>query len=122
MTDVRPFHEEVVRPDNCFSSDMSSSVDDHIFANDVIVAHDKFTPLAHETEILWYRSYYRTLMYLVAISHSRSLQNADEWKDNTVVAYDDVILDIGKRIYLTALSNLCRCRNFGSRTYFTAHN
>ena len=101
---------------------MRGTVDNYILTDDIVIAHDKLALLAYEVEILRKGSKYRTLMNLVSVSHPCTVQDAHEREDNAIVAYDNIILYIYKREYLTAVSNLCLWGHLGFWTDYATHN
>ena len=92
---------------------MSGAVDNHVFANGIVVADNEKRLFAHEIEVLGQRSQYRTLINSVAIAHARAVKNAHEGVDNTVVAYLHIVFNIDEGVnfavvaYLGTWRHLC---------------
>ena len=91
MRNVRAFHQEVVIADNGFATLVRSAVDNHVFADGVVVADDEERPFAHEIEVLGQRSQHRTLINTVSTAHACAVKYAYEGVDNAVVAYLHIV-------------------------------
>ena len=63
-------HEEVVVADNGLSLAVCGTVDDHIFADDIVVAYDTLTFLSSELKVLGERSNDGTLVYFVVFPYA----------------------------------------------------
>ena len=121
MRDVTALHQEVVVANNGLPTFVSSAVDDHIFANDVVVANDEFGLGAIVIKVLWNGSEHRTLKDLVVVSHSSACKNTGKGIDNAVVANDNIVFDVGEGIYFAVVTNLYIGGNFCFGTDFTCH-
>ena len=100
---------------------MCGTVDNHILTEDVEVADDQLALLAFEMEILGQGTENGTLMHLIIITHARTVQDTDERKDDTVVANDNIILDIYEGIYFTIIADFRLWTDFGSWRNITCH-
>ena len=114
-------HEEIVISDDSLSFMVCSSVDDHILADNVIVAYDALTFLATEFKVLRQCSDDRTLMYFVVLPDTRTIEDTSKREDDAVVADDHITLDVCEREYLTIVADLRPGVDFGSWTDVTCH-
>lgn len=121
VADVSTFHEEVVVAYHCLAAGVGGTVDYHVLADDVVVAHNELALLAAEVEVLRQCSYHRSLVYLVALAHACSVEDAHKRKDYATVAYLYIVLDIGEGEYLAVVADLRFWRHFGSWTYLACH-
>jgi len=87
----------------------------------IIVANYQFALFSYEVEVLWQCCKNRTLVHFVPIPHSRTIQDTNKRKDNTVITNDNIVFYVNKWKYLTAISNLCSWRNLGFWTNYTTH-
>ena len=104
VADVHAFHKEIVRPDDGLATTMGSTVDNNILSDDVIVADNTLAFFANEVEILWQCANNAALVYLVSVAYSAAIQNADEWKHNTVVANYYIVFDVNEWKYFAAVA------------------
>jgi hypothetical protein len=61
-------------------------------------------------------------MYLVVITDARTIADANEGEDDTIITYHHIVLDIHKGEYLTVVANLGLWANLGFGGYFACHN
>ena len=115
-------HQEVVVAYHGLPSGVGGTVDDHIFTNDVVVTDNQFRALTDKGKVLRQRAKHGTLVHFVVIAHLRTVKNAHEREDNAVVANLHFVLNIDKREYLAAVSDLGLRRDHGLFTNFTCHN
>ena len=116
------FHQEVVVAQNGLATLVSTTVDNHVLTDGIVVANHYLTLLTGKVEILWEGSDNGCLEHLIIITHASTVHDAHEWIDGTVVADDHIVLDIGEWIYLAVVSNLSLWRNLCLWTYYTSHN
>ena len=101
---------------------MCSAVDDHILADNVIIAEDTFRLLTHEVEVLGQCSNHSTLMHLVTFSHARTIQNTHEGENDAIITDNDIVLNIDEGEYLTVVADFRLRRYFSAWRNFTCHN
>lgn len=121
VADVHAFHKEVVRPDDGLATTVGSTVDNNILSDDVVVADNTLAFFANEVEILWQCTNNAALVYLVSVAYSAAIQNADEWKHDTVVANYHIVFDVNEWKYFAAVAYLRFRRNLGFWTNLTTH-
>ena len=122
VTDMHAFQEEVVVTDLRHAIAMGTPVDDHILADDIVVANLYIRLLTTEVEVLWQGGNDRALVDLVVLSDARAVADADEGEDDTVVTDLHIVLDIYEGEYLTVVADLRLWADLGFGTYFTCHN
>lgn len=115
-------HEEVSIADDGLPTCVSSTVDNHVLTDDVVVADDALRFLATELEVLRQRTDDGALMNLVVGAHSGAIEDADEGEDDTSVTYLYVVFNIDEREYLTVVADFRLGRYLSSGAYFTCHN
>jgi hypothetical protein len=101
---------------------MSSAIDNHILAEDVIITNYTLSLFTTELKVLRQSSNDCTLVNLILITHTGTITNADEGEDDTVVANHHITLDIHKGEYLTIIADLRSGIYLGLGTYLTCHN
>jgi hypothetical protein len=116
------FHQNVIITDNGLSPCVGGSVDNHILTKDIIVTNDTFSLFTSELEILWQRGNDSTLMYLIIITHARTITYTDEGENNTIVTNHHITLYVYEGEYFTIIADFRSGVDFGLRTYFTCHN
>ena len=115
-------HQEVVVTQNGLATSMSTAVDNHVLTDGIVVADHYLTLFTGKVEILWEGSDNGCLEHLIIITHASTVHDAHEGIDDTVVADDHIVLDIGEWIDLAVVSNLSLWRNLCLWTYYTSHN
>ena len=105
MADVGTLHEHVVVADDGLTATVGSAIDDHVLADDIVVADDALRLLAAELEVLRQSADDATLMHLVVTAHARTIHNRDEGEDDAVIANHHVVLDIDEGEYLTVVAD-----------------
>ena len=100
---------------------MCGTIDDHVLADDVVVADDAFRLLATEVEVLRQGSNDTALMHLVVRPHSSTIEDAHKWEDDAVVTDDHVVLDIDEGEYFAVVANFGLGANLGFWTNFACH-
>ena len=69
------FHEEVSIANDGLTTRVSSTIDDHILADDVVVAYDALRLFTFEVEVLRQSSDDRPLVNLVMTAHARTIED-----------------------------------------------
>ena len=116
-------HQYVVVAYDGLTTGMRSTVDDHVLADDIVVANDALRPFATEVEVLGQSADDAALMHLVVTAHACTAEDADEGEDDAVVANLYVILDVDEREYLAVVADACLGAYLGFWTYFAVrHN
>ena len=121
MAHVGAFHQEVDVADDSLSAGVCGSVDDHVFANHIVVADDAERLLTTELEVLRQCCDDGTLVHLVAGSHPCSVEDAHEGEYNAVVADDHVVFNVDEWEYLAIVADLRLGAYFGFWTNFACH-
>ena len=121
VTDMRTFKQEVVITYDGFAVTLRTAIDDHVLADDIVVANYHVRLGTTEVEILRQGGNNTALMDLIAISDTRTIADADEGEDNTVITYLHIVLDIHEGEYLTVVTDFRLWADFGLWTYFTCH-
>ena len=116
------FHKKVAVAKHCFTTLVSTSVDNHILTDSIVIANHYFTLFTSKVEILWEGSDNGSLEYLIIITHASTIHDAHEWIDGTVVTDNHIVLNIGEWIYLAVVSYLSLWRNLCLWTDYTCHN
>jgi len=122
MRDVCTLHQEVVVADGGLSAAMCGTVDDYILSDNVVVADDALRLLPSEFEVLRQCTDDGALVYLVVVTHARTIKNADEGEDDAVVTNHHIVLNVHKGEYLTIVADFRLGRYFSFGTYFACHN
>ena len=113
MRDVRTLHQKVVIADNGFATLVRGAVDNHVFADGIVVSDDEERPFAHEIEVLGQRSQHRTLINAVATAHARAVKYTHEGVNYAVVAYLHIVFYVDEGVnfavvaYLSTWRHLC---------------
>ena len=121
VTDMRTFKQEVVITDDGFAVTLRTAIDDHVLADDIVVANYHVRLGTTEVEILRQGGNNATLVDFVVVADSRAVADADEGEDNTVITYLHIVLDIHEGEYLTVITDFRLWADFGLWTYFTCH-
>ena len=122
VADVGSFEQEVVITNLGNTILVGTAVDNHVLADDIVIAYLNIRLGTTEVKILWQGSNHRALMDFVVITNARAVADANEGEDDTVVTNHHIVLDIHKGEYLTVVANLGLWANLGFWTYFTCHN
>ena len=101
---------------------MGSAVDDYVLADDVAVTDNTFRLLATELKVLRQGADDGTLMDLVSCSHTRTIHNTYEGKENTAITNFHIVLNIDEGEYLTIIADFRLGADFSFWTYFACHN
>ena len=115
-------HDKIVIAQHRAAACMSGSVDDHIFANDVVIADNQLGFFACKLKVLRQSAEHRALMNFVFIAHFSAVEQAHEGENNTVFAYLYVVFYVHKRENLAAITYFCLGRYDSLGTYITCHN
>jgi len=121
VRDMGTLHQDILIAQNGLTASVGGAVDDHVLANDVMVANDALRLLATEVEVLWQCADDSTLVHLVMTAHARAVEDTHKGEDDTVVTNHHVVLDIHEGEYLTVVANLRLWANLSFWTNFT-HN
>lgn len=103
---VHTLHKEVLITDYSLSVRVCGTVNDNILADCVVVSEDTCAGLSVELEILGKSSDDSALVYLVAIAHACTVENAHIRIYDAVVTDDYIVLNVSERIYLATVSYL----------------
>jgi hypothetical protein len=101
---------------------LCTTVNNHVLADNIVIANLDIRLGTTEVKILWQRGNHRALMDFVVITNARAVADAYEGEDDTIVTNHHIVLDIHKGEYLTVVANLGLWANLGFWTYFTCHN
>ena len=104
VPDTGSFEQIVAISDDCFSSGCGCPVDDYIFAYHIVVADRQARSFTFVSEILWLGTEYGTVEYAIVFPHRCSRQYTGVREYFAVVADDDVLVDISKRVYCYVIS------------------
>ena len=83
-----------------------ATVDNHVLANDIVVAYLNIRLGSTEVKVLGQGCYHTALMDLVAVAYAGAVADADKGEDDTVVTDHHVVFDIYKGEYLTVTADL----------------
>ena len=119
VTDMSTFKQIVMIADDGSAIAIGTAVDDHVLANDIVVANLHIRLLTTIVEILWQGGDDRTLMNLIVITDACSIEDGGEGHDDTVIANLYVVLDIHEGEYLTIITDFRLWRYLGLGTDFT---
>jgi len=119
VTDMGAFEQIVMIADDGSAIAIGTAVDDHVLADDIIVANVHIRLLTTIVEILWQGGDDRTLMNLIVITDTCSIEDGGEGHDDTVIANLYVVLDIHEGEYLTIITDFRLWRYLGFGTDFT---
>ena len=97
---------------------VGTAVDNHVLADDIVIAYLNIRLGTTEVKILWQGSNHRALMDFIVLTDARAVADTDEGEDDTVVTNHHIVLDIHKGEYLTVVANLGLWANLGFWTYF----
>lgn len=118
---VGTFHQEVIVTYQGLSAFKGSAIDNHVFPENIVVAYHQLRIISLEVEILRYSRQHRTLVHLVVITHARAIENAHEGKDEAIVTYHYVILNVSERKHLAVVAYPRLGRDLCSWTYLASH-
>ena len=122
VADVGSFEQEVVTANLGNTILVGTAVDNHVLADNIVIAYLNIRLGTTEVKILWQGSNHRALMDFVVITNARAVADANEGEDDTVVTNHHIVLDIHKGEYLTVVANLGLWANLGFGGYFACHN
>ena len=122
VADVGSFEQEVVTANLGNTILVGTAVDNHVLADDIVIAYLNIRLGTTEVKILWQGSNHRALMDFIVLTDARAVADANEGEDDTVVTNHHIVLDIHKGEYLTVVANLGLWANLGFGGYFACHN
>ena len=122
VADVSTLKQEVVVADTGDTIALGTTVDNHILTDDVVVANFHIRLSSTEIKVLRQGGDNAALVNLITFSYTRSVADADEGEDDTVITYLHIVLDIHKGEYLTVITNLSFGANLSFGGYFACHN
>ena len=122
VADMGTFEQEVVITNLRDTILLSTTVDNHVLTDDIIVANLHIGLGPAEVEVLREGGNHTTLVDLITFADTRPVADADEGEDDTVVTYLHIVLDIHEGEYLTVIAYFRLWRDFGLGGYFTCHN
>ena len=118
---MNTFHKEVVIANDGLPANMRSTVNHHVFTNDIIVADNQLTLLTTEFKVLRGCAKNCPLVYFIIITHMGAIQDTGKWEDDTIVTYHHIALNIHEWVYLAIVADFRSCVDFGFWTYIVCH-
>ena len=105
VCNVHTLHQQVIRANNSFTFGCRATVNGHVFADDVVIAHLSSIFFSLELQVLRDGTNYSTREERIALADARSVKHGDAVHQAVIFSNHHIFIDVAKRTDFAALAN-----------------